>query len=135
MDSLIYCNCFKKIIIDIIGNVKGKNRKMAICPKVVYFDRWMDPAGPEILAGKNPNIVLEMIDVGETDYLIWENFGSAHGYQMLPSTETEEKFYPNASFIERCPSLLCVSSSGAGYDQVDVDACSNAGILLINPAG
>jgi D-3-phosphoglycerate dehydrogenase len=30
---------------------------------------------------------------------------------------------------------LCVSTSGAGYDTVDVDACSKAGVIVVNQAG
>ena len=33
------------------------------------------------------------------------------------------------------PKLLCVSSSGAGYDTVDVAACTEAGVLVVNQAG
>ena len=37
--------------------------------------------------------------------------------------------------LERCPSLLCVSSIGAGYDTVDVAACTQAGVLVVNQSG
>jgi D-3-phosphoglycerate dehydrogenase len=37
--------------------------------------------------------------------------------------------------LARTPDLLVVSSSGAGYDTVDVDACTRAGVLAVNQAG
>ncbi|MFD1579759.1 hydroxyacid dehydrogenase [Ramlibacter ginsenosidimutans] len=37
--------------------------------------------------------------------------------------------------IERCPKLLAVSSAGAGYDTVDVEACTHAGIAVVSQLG
>jgi D-3-phosphoglycerate dehydrogenase len=37
--------------------------------------------------------------------------------------------------LQRCPSLLCVSSAGAGYDTVDVAACTKAGVAVMNQSG
>src|SRR5262249_20321180 len=33
------------------------------------------------------------------------------------------------------PNLLIVSSNGAGFDPVDVAACTNAGVLVVNQSG
>ena len=35
----------------------------------------------------------------------------------------------------RTPNLLIVSSNGAGFDPVDVDACTGAGVLVVNQSG
>lgn len=43
--------------------------------------------------------------------------------------------FVNSQLIEQCPNLLCISSGGAGYDTVDVEACSRAGIAVVNQAG
>jgi D-3-phosphoglycerate dehydrogenase len=37
--------------------------------------------------------------------------------------------------IARCPNLLAVCSAGAGYDVIDVDACTRAGIAVCNNSG
>jgi D-3-phosphoglycerate dehydrogenase len=39
------------------------------------------------------------------------------------------------ALLERAPHLLCVSTYGAGYDTVDVDACTRAGVCVVNQAG
>jgi D-3-phosphoglycerate dehydrogenase len=39
------------------------------------------------------------------------------------------------AFLERFPTLLCVSTYGAGYDSVDVAACTRAGVLVVNQSG
>jgi D-3-phosphoglycerate dehydrogenase len=39
------------------------------------------------------------------------------------------------ALVERCPSLLAVCSAGAGYDVIDVEACTRAGIAVCNNSG
>ena len=31
--------------------------------------------------------------------------------------------------------MLAVSSTGAGYDMIDVDACTAAGVIVVNQSG
>lgn len=38
-------------------------------------------------------------------------------------------------FLQRCPQLLAVSANGAGFDPIDVDACTRAGVIAVNQAG
>ncbi len=40
-----------------------------------------------------------------------------------------------AALLADAPELLVLSSSGAGYDTIDVDACTAAGVLAVNQAG
>jgi D-3-phosphoglycerate dehydrogenase len=37
--------------------------------------------------------------------------------------------------LRRAPNLLIVSSNGAGFDPVDVEACTQAGVIVVNQAG
>ncbi|HEY7710778.1 MAG TPA: hydroxyacid dehydrogenase, partial [Candidatus Entotheonella sp.] len=39
------------------------------------------------------------------------------------------------ALLERCQSLLALSASGAGYDPIDVAACTAAGVLVVNQSG
>ncbi len=102
--------------------------------RLVYFERWMDPVGEDIVEAA-PGI--EPVRLGFDDPVerIEDALAAAHGYQLQPSTETPEAFYPSRRLIARCPNLLCVSASGAGYDMVDVDACTEAGIAVVNQGG
>jgi D-3-phosphoglycerate dehydrogenase / 2-oxoglutarate reductase len=101
---------------------------------IAYFDKWMDPVGPEVLA-KETHINLTQMNLGAPAETSWKLLEAAHGYQALPSTETPEAFYPGPEMLARCPNLLAVSVSGAGYDMVDVDACTKAGVLVVNQTG
>jgi len=43
--------------------------------------------------------------------------------------------FVTAALLGRFPDLLFVSTYGAGYDSVDVPACTKAGVLVMNQAG
>jgi D-3-phosphoglycerate dehydrogenase len=61
---------------------------------------------------------------------------AAHAYQCGASRqELAPQFHVTDALIARCPNLLVVSSHGAGYDTVDVEACTKAGILVLNQSG
>jgi D-3-phosphoglycerate dehydrogenase / 2-oxoglutarate reductase len=61
---------------------------------------------------------------------------AAHVYQVGSSRdELPRRFHVDAALIARAPELLIVSTNGVGYDTVDVEACTGAGILVLNQAG
>jgi D-3-phosphoglycerate dehydrogenase len=49
--------------------------------------------------------------------------------------ELPRRWFVTAELLARCPALLCVSAAGAGYDTVDVPACTRAGVAVMNQAG
>ena len=102
--------------------------------RLVYFDQWMDAAGPEWIA-KYPHIDLIRMDQAASEGEIWPILAAAHAYQCRPTTETQAKYFPSAEFLDRCPNLLAVASAGAGYDIIDVAACTERGILVCNQSG
>ncbi|KPK20195.1 MAG: hypothetical protein AMJ67_02530 [Betaproteobacteria bacterium SG8_41] len=68
-----------------------------------------------------------------------DNWGAMSASQVYCITsarhEVPDQYKCNAALIARCPDLLAVSTTGAGYDTVDVGACTAAGVLLVNQAG
>src|SRR3954447_12566030 len=61
---------------------------------------------------------------------------AAHVYQIgAARDETNVNFHVHADLLRRAPNLLMVSSNGAGFDPVDVDACTAAGVLVVNQSG
>ncbi|MEK9751638.1 MAG: hydroxyacid dehydrogenase [Rhodospirillaceae bacterium] len=101
---------------------------------LVYFDELADPASGEAMH-RIPGVETVRLEQSGDEAAIWSTLARAHGYQCRPSTETEKRFWPGPELIERCPNLLAVSSAGAGYDMVDVAACTKAGILVVNQSG
>jgi len=102
--------------------------------RLVFFDNWMDPIGERMVV-ENSAIDLQRLSFDDAPTVNWPTMERAHGYQMLPSTETCIPFVPDAEFVARCPNLLALSAAGAGYDMVDVEACTTAGILVVNQSG
>jgi D-3-phosphoglycerate dehydrogenase len=61
---------------------------------------------------------------------------AAHVYQIgAARDELAPHFHANADLLRRAPNLLLVSSNGAGFDPVDVDACTAAGVVVVNQSG
>ena len=54
---------------------------------------------------------------------------------MAARDDLPGQWHVTDELLSRCPNLLCVSSSGAGYDTIDVDACTRAGVAVVNQAG
>ena len=61
---------------------------------------------------------------------------AAHVYQVgAARDELAPHFHVHDDLLRRAPNLLLVSSSGAGFDPVDVEACTRSGVLVVNQSG
>src|SRR3990170_1258445 len=74
-------------------------------------------------------------DVAKDKDETWTEIARVHGYHASARTETREPWFPDAKLFAKTPNLLAVCSLGAGYDVIDVDACTKAGILVCNQSG
>ena len=103
--------------------------------RVGYLDRPMHPAF-EQTARAAANLTVERIAVNQSHDAIMAVLKQCHGYYVSASQdEIAAPFYAKAPLIEQLPQLLFVCSFGAGYDTIDVDACTRAGIAVVNQAG
>jgi D-3-phosphoglycerate dehydrogenase len=103
--------------------------------RVGYLDRPMHPAFDET-ARAAPNLSIERIAVNQPHDEIMAVLKQCHGYYVSASQdEIAAPFYAKAPLIEQLPNLLFVCSFGAGYDTIDVDACTRAAIPVVNQAG
>jgi D-3-phosphoglycerate dehydrogenase / 2-oxoglutarate reductase len=102
--------------------------------RLVYFETWMDPAAERLLKAE-PDIELVRLSFADPVAANQQEMRLAHGYQILPRTELRQPFFGDAELIERCPRLLAISATGAGYDMIDAEACTAAGILVVNQSG
>jgi D-3-phosphoglycerate dehydrogenase len=60
----------------------------------------------------------------------------AHAYQAGSARdELAGKYHAGPDLLRRTQSLLIVSTNGAGYDTVNLKACTEAGVLCLNQAG
>jgi D-3-phosphoglycerate dehydrogenase / 2-oxoglutarate reductase len=102
--------------------------------RLVYFDSFMDPIANAIIAGRD-DIDLVRLDYAASEVANWSEFAAAHGYQVQPRGELRAPWFGDAALLARCPNLLALSSTGAGYDMIDVDACTAAGVIVVNQSG
>jgi D-3-phosphoglycerate dehydrogenase len=109
---------------------------MTACEKhVVRSDLWISPAFDERLA-LEPGIRLCVFSLRGNAGAVWDLLAAAHVYHISAAKdELPSQWFAHADLLARCPQLLCVSSSGAGYDTVDVAACTAAGVAVVNQAG
>ncbi len=101
--------------------------------RLAYFD-WVDPIAMEMLS-KRSEIELVRLASDRPEAENWSALDRVHGYQILPRTELRDPWFGDAALIARCPKLLCISSTGAGFDMIDVEACTKAGIIVVCQTG
>lgn len=102
---------------------------------VTRLDFWIDPVFDQRLA-REAGIALEVAAVQGDPVAVWAALERAHVYQVSPAVnELPRPWHVGEDLLQRCPRLLCVSSGGAGHDTVDVDACTRAGVAVVNQVG
>lgn len=102
---------------------------------ILRLDSWIDPCFDEML-GKQAGVKLSVMKLSDPDEKNWAMMAETDIYHVpAAKDELPLKWQVTPEFIARCPRLKVVSSTGAGYDPVDVDACTKAGILVVNQAG
>lgn len=102
---------------------------------VLRLKVWIDPCFDEIMNAE-PGVQLSVMDMNDPDEHNWAMLAETDIYHVSAAKdEIPLKWQVTPELIARCPRLKVVSSTGAGYDTIDVDACNDAGILVVNQAG
>ena len=102
--------------------------------RLVYFEEFMADVAVHILS-QRPEIELVRLEYASPVEDNWAEMSRALGYQTQSRVELREPWFAAAPMFERCPNLLACSSTGAGYDMIDVDDCTKAGIIVVNQSG
>ncbi len=103
--------------------------------RVVRFDHWISPSFPQRMADES-DIDLTVLPLNGDEASHWASLQTAHVYHVSAAVnELPQRYRVTEQLLRRCPSLLCVSSGGAGHDTVDVEACTQAGVLVVNQIG
>ena len=102
---------------------------------VCWFNDNKTPNVADVLS-QAENFVVHRLAFNSPEAENWAALQTCHAY-CTTSTRDEipEQYRSTKAFLERCPELLVISTSGAGYDGVDVEACTAAGVLVVNQAG
>jgi D-3-phosphoglycerate dehydrogenase len=103
--------------------------------RVFWFDDHKTPNVADALTQATDVTVYRLaFDAPEADN--WALMATCQAYCITSARdEVPDQYKGTAALLERCPELLVISTSGAGYDPVDVDACTAAGVLVVNQSG
>src|SRR5829696_1323780 len=102
---------------------------------VVRLESWIDPAFDRILSSE-PSILLQTCPIEGADDVLDHALARAHVLQTNSARdELPAHLIADASLLQRCPNLLAVSANGSGCDTIDIDACTKAGVMVMNQVG
>jgi D-3-phosphoglycerate dehydrogenase len=103
--------------------------------RVLYADHLADPSYLEVI-GKEASIKLDRLPNDADEAAAAPLLAVAHAYQIPSGRDVvTPHFHANRALVARMPNLLVVSTNGSGADVVDIDACTELGIAVVNQAG
>ena len=103
--------------------------------RVGRLDLWLNLAFNARLQAE-PDIELRTAAAKGAEVEVWDVLSRAHVYQASSAiNELPKPYQVREPLLQRCPHLLCVSAGGAGLDTVDIDACTRAGVAVVNQSG
>ncbi len=109
---------------------------MTVNNKRVFYVKYLaHPVYEEIIKAR-PDVRLDRLENESAAAVSAPILAAAHAYQIgAARDELAPHFHVHQDLLQRAPNLLIVSSNGAGFDPVDVDACTAAGVLVVNQSG
>lgn len=103
--------------------------------RVGFLHRPMHEAFQEQARGE-PALALECIPQDTAVDAVIAALARCHGYYVRASRdELPAPLHVRAPLLERLPDLLMAARYGAGYDTIDLQACTRAGVAVVNQAG
>lgn len=103
--------------------------------KVVRLNLWTDPSFDRLLDAA-PGVELTVLDINGPEDVNWRHLAEADIYHVSAAKDEVPLLWQvTPQLLDRCPNLKLVSSSGAGYDTIDVPACTEREVLVVNQAG
>jgi D-3-phosphoglycerate dehydrogenase len=104
--------------------------------KRVFYVRYLAHKIYADTLAQRPDVRLDKLENDSSDDVAAPILAGAHAYQIGSARdEIAPKYHADRDLLRRAQSLLIVSTGGAGYDTVNVKACTDAGVLVVNQAG
>jgi D-3-phosphoglycerate dehydrogenase / 2-oxoglutarate reductase len=109
---------------------------MSVNNKRVFYVKYLPNEIYADILRARPDVRLDRLENESTEEVSAPILAAAHAYQIgAARDELASRFHVAEDLLVRAPNLLIVSSNGAGYDPVDVEACTAAGVLVVNQSG
>lgn len=103
--------------------------------RAVRFDHWTHPVFAERMAtAPEVEVLVQPMPASVADAA--RALAGAHVYHVSAAKdELSAAAFVTPELLAACPDLLCASSTGAGFDPIDVEACTKAGVAVVNQSG
>ena len=109
---------------------------MSVNTKRVFYVKYLAHEIYADILRARPDVRLDRLENESPEQVSAPILAAAHAYQIgAARDEINIAFHAHEDLLRRAPNLLIVSSNGAGFDPVDVDACTAAGVLVVNQSG
>jgi D-3-phosphoglycerate dehydrogenase / 2-oxoglutarate reductase len=109
---------------------------MSVNNKRVFYVKYLAHEIYADILRARPDVRLDRLENESSEEISAPILSAAHAYQVgAARDELARHFHVDQDLLRRAPNLLIVSSNGAGYDPVDVEACTEAGVLVVNQSG
>jgi D-3-phosphoglycerate dehydrogenase len=109
---------------------------MSVNNKRVFYVKYLPHEIYVDILRARPDVRLDRLENESNEQISAPILTAAHAYQIgAARDELARHFHVDRELLRRAPNLLIVSSNGAGYDPVDVEACTAAGVLVVNQSG
>ena len=104
--------------------------------KRVFYVAPHQPLGFVEMLGQRGDVRLDRLEHESPAAVAEPILSAAHAYQTSSTRdELARHYHTGAELLNKTPNLLIVSTNGAGYDTVDVKACTARGVLVVNQSG
>ena len=101
---------------------------------IVLMERWPHLVAENLLSTR-PHLRATAMNL-DTDDSNWQALEQAHVYQTRSTrSELPQQYWADAALFRRAQQLLVISTNGSGYDTVNLNACTEAGVIVVNQAG
>lgn len=104
--------------------------------RVVRLDTPLDAPSFDNLIRADDAVTLRVAPLTADGATAWDALQVAHVYHIASAKDDiPSHFHAAAPLLQRCPDLIAVSAYGAGFDTVDLTACTRAGVAVVNQSG
>src|SRR5258707_14450884 len=109
---------------------------MSVNNKRVFYVKYLAHEIYADILRARPDVRLDRLENESPDEVSAPILSAAHAYQIgAARDELGRHFHVDQDLLRRAPNLLIVSSNGAGYDPLGVQALPQAGVLVVNQSG
>ena len=103
--------------------------------QISYIGGYIDPGFDRTIEAC-ADLCLVRIDKSQPFDVLHNTLAASHAIQIDSARlDIPEHLRISRAFLAQCPQILVVSASGAGYDAIDVAACTEAGVVAVNQTG